>query len=466
MPTRTLLTRSAGIRAVDLFLLALALPLAYGSYEHFNVAGRWLLPIEDLGIPVVLVLVLWSLASWLARVYEPLAPARAAGEQMRVLFAMALLSTGAAALAFLSKTEISRILMALYLATAAALLLAARLASRGIARATRRYSTRRFAVVGTGGLAREIAEVADAHPEWGLELAGFILPDDVRERRSRGPLLGRLSQLGRILEQEVLDLVIFALPRERIGAMEPAILLCEEQGVDVQISLDLLRYGRARMTLADLDGLPMLAFTRTPTDTVALAAKRVFDVLASAAALLVLSPVLLAVAVAIKLDSPGPVFFRQRRVGLNGRAFDMLKFRSMHLDAEARLAGLLAKNEMSGPVFKMTNDPRVTRVGRLIRRASLDELPQFWNVLRGEMSVVGPRPPIPAEVREYKRWQRRRLSMKPGITCIWQISGRNDIDFDHWMELDLQYIDQWSLWSDLRICLLTIPAVLSARGAH
>jgi lipopolysaccharide/colanic/teichoic acid biosynthesis glycosyltransferase len=153
-------------------------------------------------------------------------------------------------------------------------------------------------------------------------------------------------------------------------------------------------------------------------------------------------------------------------VGLNGREFWLLKFRSMHQDAEAQLAALRALNEASGPVFKMTHDPRVTRIGQLIRKASLDEFPQFWNVLRGEMSVVGPRPPIPSEVAQYQRWQRRRLSVKPGITCTWQISGRNDLDFDRWMELDLEYIDHWSLGRDLAIVIKTIPAVLSARGVR
>jgi lipopolysaccharide/colanic/teichoic acid biosynthesis glycosyltransferase len=160
------------------------------------------------------------------------------------------------------------------------------------------------------------------------------------------------------------------------------------------------------------------------------------------------------------------VFFRQRRIGLNGREFSMLKFRSMHVDAEARLEALKAQNEMSGPVFKMTNDPRVTRVGRFLRKTSLDEFPQFWNVLRGHMSVVGPRPPIPEEVRRYQRWQRRRLSVKPGLTCLWQVQGRNELDFAEWMALDLHYIDTWSLWGDLKIVLQTIPAVLLGRGAR
>jgi len=158
---------------------------------------------------------------------------------------------------------------------------------------------------------------------------------------------------------------------------------------------------------------------------------------------------------------------RQRRIGLNGREFTLYKFRSMVQDAEAQLGQLLALNEMKvGPVFKVKNDPRVTAVGRWLRKTSLDEFPQFWNVLRGEMSIVGPRPPIPAEVQKYERWQRRRLSMKPGITCIWQVSGRSELGFDQWMELDLEYIDNWSLWHDLKILAKTVPAVLTGRGAH
>jgi lipopolysaccharide/colanic/teichoic acid biosynthesis glycosyltransferase len=160
------------------------------------------------------------------------------------------------------------------------------------------------------------------------------------------------------------------------------------------------------------------------------------------------------------------VLFRQRRVGLNGREFGLYKFRSMCHDAESKLAELRHRNEMDGPVFKMREDPRVTRIGRFLRKTSLDEFPQFWNVLRGEMSVVGPRPPIPTEVRLYKRWQRRRLSVKPGITCTWQVSGRNEVDFARWMELDLHYIDNWSLWHDLKIVLQTIPAVILGRGAR
>ena len=181
--------------------------------------------------------------------------------------------------------------------------------------------------------------------------------------------------------------------------------------------------------------------------------------------LLLATPVILFAALCIKLTSPGSVLFKQQRVGLNGRSFTLYKFRTMIADAHERRREVDHLNEMNGPVFKMKGDPRVTPIGRVLRKFSLDELPQLWNVLKGDMSLVGPRPPIPEEVASYHRWHRRRLSMKPGLTCLWQISGRNEIDFDRWMQLDLQYIDNWSPGLDLKILLRTIPAVLSGRGA-
>jgi exopolysaccharide biosynthesis polyprenyl glycosylphosphotransferase len=305
-----------------------------------------------------------------------------------------------------------------------------------------------------------------AHPEWGYAFAGYVVdgpPPDALDRRK---ILGRLGDLATLLKTAVLDEVIFVVPRDRLPAIEGAVLDCEEQGVSARICMDLFATRIASVAVEDLDGIPLLALSTVPQDPFALATKRALDVVLSAIALAVLAPVFLAVAIAIRLDSPGPVLYRQRRVGMNGREFTLLKFRSMFVDAHARLEALRSRNEVSGPVFKMKDDPRVTRVGRFIRRTSLDELPQFWNVLRGEMSVVGPRPPIPAEVERYERRHLRRLSVKPGITCTWQVSGRSSIGFDRWMELDLSYIDNWSLWRDVKILARTIPAVLTGRGAH
>jgi exopolysaccharide biosynthesis polyprenyl glycosylphosphotransferase len=191
------------------------------------------------------------------------------------------------------------------------------------------------------------------------------------------------------------------------------------------------------------------------------------DIVIAGAGLIVLSPLFLLIAVAIKRTSPGPIFFRQLRCGLKGRTFILYKFRTMVLDAEERLSSLMARNEMKGPVFKITDDPRLTPIGRFLRSKSLDELPQLWNVLRGDMSLVGPRPPLPREVKDYEPWQRRRLSMKPGLTCLWQVSGRNKItDFANWVKLDSEYIDRWSLWLDVKILCRTVPAVVLGTGAH
>jgi len=221
----------------------------------------------------------------------------------------------------------------------------------------------------------------------------------------------------------------------------------------------------ARVELEELEGIPFLTFTTTPSNESQLALKRLLDVAVSMLLLLLALPVIGIAAIAIRLSSPGAVLFKQKRMGLNGRVFTLFKFRTMFEDALERRGEVTHLNQMTGPVFKAKSDPRITAVGRVLRKFSLDELPQLWNVLKGDMSLVGPRPPIPEEVAAYHRWHRRRLSMKPGLTCLWQVSGRNDVDFDRWMKLDLQYIDNWSPSLDLKILLRTIPAVLSGRGA-
>jgi exopolysaccharide biosynthesis polyprenyl glycosylphosphotransferase len=450
----------APLLVADLTLLGTLVPMAYGLHGLLFPTD---FPLQHYLEPTLAMLLAWLVSARLLHVYH--GGTRPLSEQIAgALRALAATALSLAVLAFLLQYhDVSRLVTLLFFGMAGLGLASIRLAIRACHWAPR--PVRYYALVGSGPLAAEILVETTGHPEWGLKLAGCIVEDGVPPDPDF-VVLGKVSEMGKVLEEHVLDEVVFAVPRERLASMEPAILTCEEEGVPVRISLDVLRMGPAHMTVADLGGLPMLTFTRTPTDELALAIKRAFDVVVSATALLALGPLLLGVAVAIKLDSPGPVFFRQRRVGLHGRIFDILKFRSMHRDAEARLAALRAKNEMTGPVFKMTDDPRVTRLGRFIRRTSIDELPQFWNVLVGEMSVVGPRPPLPSEVAQYRRWHRRRLSVRPGITCVWQISGRNEIDFDRWMELDLEYIDHWSLANDLRIFLKTIPAVLGARGAR
>ncbi|MDY7226013.1 exopolysaccharide biosynthesis polyisoprenyl-phosphate hexose-1-phosphate transferase EpsZ [Hyalangium sp. s54d21] len=280
------------------------------------------------------------------------------------------------------------------------------------------------------------------------------------------PQLGRVDQLEQVLCQLPVDIVYISGNVQKHGQeMQAAIKLCERFGIPFALPAHPFRMDRARpeQTHAVSDGY--LHFVTHAPAPHQMAIKRLFDISASAAALLVLSPLLLAVALIIKVTSRGPVFFKQQRVGLHGKTFNMLKFRSMVVNAEELKAKLEAMNEQTGPVFKIKNDPRITPIGRFIRKYSIDELPQLLNVLRGEMSVVGPRPPLPKEVEKYAAWQRRRLSVRPGLTCIWQVSGRNQISFEEWMYLDMQYIDNWTLLTDFSLILKTVPVVITGNGA-
>ncbi len=461
---------SAGLRALDVGLLAAALPIAHALRSDLAIAE--LPPIPPLGdhLPLLgLGLAVWPAVAGVAGVYAQYRTRARREEVVRLARAVGTLLLVVAAASFLGKDEeLSRALVVIWHGLALALLAGSRVTLRTIARAARRrgYNTRSFAVVGTGPLARTMRRRLMARPELGFTFAGFVLEDGATPRAVPGPELGHVGDLAALLERRPIDLVVFAVSRERLHGMSEAVNICQEQGVAVKIGLDLFPEHSARLTVEDLEGLPVLSYASAPQEVLPLVTKRAFDLAASALALAVLSPLLLLVSLAVRLDSPGPVLFRQRRVGLNGRQFTLYKFRSMRVGAEAEQARLAAMNEMDGPVFKLRDDPRVTRVGRTLRRTSLDELPQLWNVLRGEMSLVGPRPPLPDEVRRYERWQRRRLSVKPGLTCTWQVSGRSEVGFHRWMELDLAYIDGWSLWKDVRIVLRTIPAVILGRGAR
>ncbi len=369
----------------------------------------------------------------------------------------------------LGDDRISRLWILLFALFSCVFLLTEKLALRITSRWVRLhgYNYRTVLIVGTSPAALAIADSIHGHRFWGFRILGFIANGQgipVGFPRS-WPILGEVDDIPRIVESNVVDDVIFAVHRRDLDRLEDLFLSLQEQGIRTRLALDLFPHTRAQVQLEDLDGMPLLSFATAPTSHFQLLAKRAVDV-ALASLLLVLGlPVVLAVAIAIKMTSGGNILFRQTRCGLNGRSFTLYKFRTMVEDAEERRRELLHLNEMNGPVFKLKADPRVTALGRFLRRFSLDELPQLWNVLRGDMSLVGPRPPIPEEVAKYERWQRRRLAMKPGLTCLWQISGRNDLDFHRWMELDLEYIDSWTPLLDFKIMLKTIPAVLSGRGA-
>jgi exopolysaccharide biosynthesis polyprenyl glycosylphosphotransferase len=274
-----------------------------------------------------------------------------------------------------------------------------------------------------------------------------------------------VADLPSILRRHVVDEIIFAVGSERLAELEEVFLLCDEEGVRTRVAVDFFPHVNSTVSLDRFGGMPLLTFSAAPYDEIRLLVKRLTDVGIAAAGLVVLSPLMALVILLIRLTSPGPAIFRQERCGLNGRRFRFYKFRSMCQNAE-ELKGALAHLSTRETAFKIPGDPRLTGIGRYLRKFSVDEWPQLWNVLRGDMSLVGPRPAVPSEVDQYKRWQRRRLRMRPGLTCLWAVSGRDNVDFETWMKLDMQYIDNWSLALDWKILLRTIPRVLTGHGAN
>lgn len=329
------------------------------------------------------------------------------------------------------------------------------------------YNQVNLLIVGTGKRARDFIRVVKSQANWGLRIVGLI--DDEHGMFGKEiegfRVLGRLQDIPFILHRIVVDRVIFVVPRLWLNRIDEAILACEREGIPTSISMDLYNLRIAKVKQTDFAGFPLLDFETFSAKPWQLFIKRTLDIVISVVCLILFSPLFLATAIAIKLTSKGPVLFTQIRSGMNGRKFKLYKFRTMVVGAEMKKREIEKMNEMDGPVFKIKHDPRITKVGRFLRKFSIDELPQLWNVLKGDMSIVGPRPPLPVEVELYKMWQRRRLSLKPGLTCIWQVSGRNKIQFEKWMEMDLEYIDHWSLWLDFKIMFKTIFVVLFGYGA-
>jgi exopolysaccharide biosynthesis polyprenyl glycosylphosphotransferase len=473
---------AALVFVLDLGLISAAFFLAHGVRSHglaaLGLAGEspGLYPVERYLPLLPLALAIWGILLWNSGRYRshrrvPLL------EEASALVRVAAAATALFALAvwglrlderLLGSDRISRGWILLFALFAALLLLGEKLALRLTARRIRArgLNFRTILVVGAGATAGAIGEALREHRWWGYRILGFVALDEAEEAAAgASPRIGTLAELPRLLADNVIDEVVFAVAPRDLGRFEDLVLALQDEGVMVRFALDVLPHAQTRVQLEELDGVPLVTLSTSPTSPLALALKRAIDLVLSAVILVLALPILVGVALAIKLGDRGAVFFRQRRCGLNGRVFTLYKFRTMVEDAEQRLEEVAHLNEMNGPVFKASSDPRVTRLGRLLRRFSFDELPQLWNVLRGDMSLVGPRPPIPEEVARYERWQRRRLAMKPGLTCLWQVRGRNRIDFEEWMKLDLEYIDTWSPWLDFKILAKTVPVVLSGRGA-
>lgn len=333
----------------------------------------------------------------------------------------------------------------------------------------RGHNLKKLVIIGTGARAEWFAKQVLKRTDLGYRLVGYV--DNKVRFNNNGlssiPWLGDVKDLPQIIAHEVIDEVFIALPvKSQYSQMEEAITLLDEQGIMVHLFSDLFPHKLARSRSWDFDGRPFLSLHSAPPLSWRTEVKRIIDFLAAAIMLLFLAPMLIVVAIAIKLESRGPIFFIQERMGYNKRRFRMIKFRTMVADAEARMKEIEHLNEKEGPIFKIRKDPRLTKVGRWLRKLSIDELPQLLNVFFGDMSLVGPRPLPMRDVRGLaEAWQKRRFSVKPGLTCLWQVSGRSNLSFDEWMQLDLKYIDQWSLALDCKILLRTIPAIISTEGA-
>jgi exopolysaccharide biosynthesis polyprenyl glycosylphosphotransferase len=435
--------------------------IAWYNYVPFAIYAPWGLVLTAILVPIYWLAGLYRRQrrrSWLETSYAVV------GSTVVGLAALTVLIFGVRPLAQ------SRLMLPYAAALVALLVSLVRLVdiSRWRRRLRRGQGATRALVVGAGEVGRAVIRNIIAEPESGYSVLGYL--DDDPAKRSQP--LGRFEPLGgtrdllHILKSHPVDEVIIALPWKSRDKIVRLAAQCDDALVRARIVPDLFEMSLGRVDVESLNGIPLIAVRPAGIGGGSYRLKRAIDVAAAALTLAFLSPLLAVLAVAIRLDSPGPILYRQTRVGRDGRLFVCYKLRSMVVGADSQQTELRDHNEATGPIFKMRRDPRLTRAGRAIRRLSLDELPQLVNVLRGEMSLVGPRPPMPAEVAEYQEWHRRRLEIAPGLTGLWQVSGRSDLTFDEMVMLDLFYAENWSLGLDLRILLRPVPTVLLGTGAY
>lgn len=329
------------------------------------------------------------------------------------------------------------------------------------------FGESRLLIVGSGRVGKMIMQHIAANPNLGYAIVGFL--HDLSEPPGdfgRFKMLGTIDDIGPVIRSMQIDEVIIALPAYMHQQVIRSLKLCERLGTSFNLIPDLYELSLSRIDMDAIEGIPLIGIKQASLNKWQSLITRLIDITISAAVLIIGSPLWLLLALAVRLSSSGPIIYKQTRVGLNGRTFQIYKFRSMYKDADQRLAQLFSQNEAKGPLFKMVNDPRITPIGRLLRRTSLDEIPQFVNIFKGEMSLVGPRPALPREVAQYQEWQKGRLAIKPGLTGLWQVRGRSNLTFDEGVLMDLYYIENWSLRLYIQILLRTIPAVLFSRGAY
>lgn len=400
-------------------------------------------------------IVLWIVLAYWLEVYDRLDSAHPV-VILRDSFRQCLLGAiGLVLLQYLARLDLSRSFTVLLVIFTWILLCLFRLMAGNLVGHIRKTfgATHYIIVIGSGERAHHIEQLLKNSAKYGIRLLGVI------------PEQTAFSEIPELLRRHIIDEIIFAVDSSQLPQLEELFLLCDEEGVRTRVSVDFFPHVNSQIFLDRLGSASLLTFSAAPHDEILLLLKRVTDIILAVAAMILLAPFMLIVIFLIKITSPGPAVFKQIRCGLNGRKFVFYKFRSMVDNADELKASLEHLNQKQ-TAFKIPNDPRLTGIGRWLRKFSIDELPQFWNVLKGDMSLVGPRPAVPEEVERYQRWQRRRLRMRPGLTCLWALNGRDHLDFETWMKLDMQYIDTWSLGLDLKILLKTVPKVLLGKGAN
>jgi exopolysaccharide biosynthesis polyprenyl glycosylphosphotransferase len=462
MALRVALMVGDGVTAALVFLLMSLVRFGKGPFARI-----W----SDLGIDIRLAAVafgvVWVAVLWYHGLYRLRARWRLRTEAQDILRSTVLVAALTLSALFVFKQQNVSRLFLLWLFVAQPTVT---LAIRGFLRLAfselrrRGHNARFMLVVGTGKLAQDFADLVEGRPGLGLHVIGHIsLPGEGQSVVAR-PILGSLSVIEEILHSNVVDEVAACLAPGSANLLEAIASLAADEGKTVRIPLEPSEGSVRNAREEEFEGMMVRSLVHDGHREAGLVVKRLIDVVGAVVGLVLMSPVLLVTAILIRVRDGSPVIFRQTRVGLHGRPFTILKFRTMVPDAEDRLDEVAHLNEREGAAFKASDDPRMSPLGRRLRRTSIDELPQLWNVLKGEMSLVGPRPPLPSEVVAYDIWHRRRLSMKPGITGLWQVESREEPNFDRWVELDLSYIDRWTLWLDLSILLRTMPSVMMARG--
>lgn len=451
-----------GIMAATVFLVVSVI-----RFGDDNVTELWRALGVDLWLAAFLFAATWVAVLWASGLHRltvrwrPWTEFRDIARATLVVVAITL-----STLFLLKQQDVSRLFLIILFVAQPTVTFAARTILRYAFESIRRrgHDARYMVVAGTGRLAQDFSDRVESHAGLGLNIIGHLSVPGEPEHVVTRPILGTVEEIEEILHANVVDEVAVCLPPTAAHYMESITGLAAGEGKTVRVPVDPIEEVLPGALQEEFDGFLVRSLVHDGQREVGLLAKRVLDILGASLGLIVLSPLLLAAAITVRVREGSPILFRQMRVGLHGRPFTMYKFRTMIPDAEDHLEAVRHLNERDRVAFKATNDPRITPRGQWLRSTSIDEMPQLWNVLTGSMSLVGPRPPLPQEVAEYDVWHRRRLSMKPGITGLWQVEARHDTDFDRWVEHDLLYIDGWSIWLDVKILLRTLPALLTHGG--